>query len=90
MGHTPGPWRVSEATRTPDGNPCFHYIEADASIVASTWAGPNIENACLIAAAPDLLAALESLLPYVKGSESFAAQYADAIAAIAKARRGEA
>ena len=39
----------------------------------------------LIAAAPALLKALQAVLPYLKGTESFAAQEAQARAAIAQA-----
>lgn len=61
--HTPGPWRASQ----PDGVEHAHvsdvggYAEGD---ICTTWsaAGDAFANALLIAAAPDMLAALEELL----------------------------
>lgn len=52
--HTPGPWRVSNYTRVvgPDDGGLGNNIICEARTVA---------NAALIASAPDLLAALESL-----------------------------
>lgn len=58
--HTPGPWRVEEQ-RGPDGEICFLSINAgEHEFISSTWAGPHIANARLIAAAPDLLAMLKA------------------------------
>lgn len=54
--HTPGPWRVGDAGQTvfgpPNGNPC-------PALIAQRILR---HNSALIAAAPDLLAALEILL----------------------------
>jgi hypothetical protein len=64
VAHTPGPWRAEPIRRRglvvgfqiiagPDGNP----------IAEVRWPGPNLpDNARLIAAAPQLLEALEALL----------------------------
>jgi hypothetical protein len=52
--HTPGPWTVSQ----PSGN----YIDTSTGSVAALTYGASKADAHLIAAAPDLLAALENLL----------------------------
>lgn len=51
MAHTPGPWRVSQ----PSGN----YIDTPTHSIAALMYGATKEDAALIAAAPDMLAALE-------------------------------
>jgi hypothetical protein len=49
-----------ELAGTPGGNGDYQrIINADGEYIASTWGGPNEANARLIAAAPELLAALE-------------------------------
>ncbi len=68
MKHTPGPWL---AIVPPSSSPCFRQIVADGSATASDAllaeiiGGENVfqkaANARLIAAAPELLAALEAL-----------------------------
>jgi hypothetical protein len=52
--HTPGPWTVSQ----PSGN----YIDTATGSVAALTYGATKADAHLIAAAPDLLAALETAL----------------------------
>jgi hypothetical protein len=52
--HTPGPWNVSQ----PSGN----YIQAPTGGIAALTYGASKADAHLIAAAPDMLAALEALL----------------------------
>lgn len=57
--HTPGAWRVRDRH---DGI----YVIAPSGVVALMAVGCDVQNrinACLIASAPDLLAALEGLLP---------------------------
>lgn len=66
MTHTPGPWTC----RTKDG--CIsRYVEGNGITVAEVWSDGTSDdgaefaaNARLIAAAPDLLAALQPLLDY--------------------------
>lgn len=94
--HTPGPWTVRYLTN----------VFADKRSVASTGGyatnGPdeeavsaeNVANACLIAAAPDLLAACKAIVDAHDGndwsepgvSDTFYAAIEQARAAIAKAR----
>ena len=58
-GHTPGPWRF-ELAIGPHGQKCYHTIKCNEyDYVASTWGKPHEANARLIAAAPELLAALK-------------------------------
>jgi hypothetical protein len=54
MAHTPGPWTV-ESADWPDGPPGIvrYYVRHDPPVI-------NVPNARLIAAAPDLLAALQA------------------------------
>lgn len=61
IAHTPGPWKVDK----------IHDfgVVADTGIVAEVWHGEKDEkkaNARLIAAAPELLEALENLMDYPK------------------------
>ena len=80
--HTPGPWAVSK----PSGN----YIDAPAvkgSIAALTFSATPAD-ARLIAAAPDLLAALTYVMPWLEahiGQGLNAHELADIRATIAKA-----
>lgn len=67
MSHTPGPWEFFGAVHDEDGEPGFFSITNGIIEVANTASGDvpthtEEANARLIAAAPDLLAALESLL----------------------------
>jgi hypothetical protein len=59
--HTPGPWRVTAKINT---NIIRQARQDDGfdDYIASTWGGPHEANARLIAAAPDLLAALIAAL----------------------------
>ena len=56
MAHTPGPWTV-ESADWPDGPPGIvrYYVRHDPPVI-------NVPNARLIAAAPDLLAALKAVI----------------------------
>ena len=63
--HTPGPWSAHKPSAVlgikTDGRQW--YIRAKDCTVACTLDGESEENARLIAAAPDLLEALQRLLP---------------------------
>ncbi len=68
--HTPGPWKVDVSSLKPDGTPYAYYIIEDApdwNCIASTFVDANLANARLIAAAPDVLEALELILPLARG-----------------------
>ncbi len=58
MSHTPGPWRYEQATKTIRSVPANYWLAT-----MDSWDGAvnNEANAKLIAAAPKMLAALESL-----------------------------
>ena len=71
--HTPGKWTFSVQDRTGMGakaanptdnkeNSHWHYIEVEDKIIASTWSEPNYYNASLMAAAPEMLEALEGMV----------------------------
>lgn len=91
--HTPGPWTVNAS------DPCVVEREdGDGPLdgfVAMTLPAPELgfdltvereSNACLIAAAPDLLAACEALVnTAIQGNSGFNAAFVSARAAIAKA-----
>ena len=78
--HTPGPWQVakldSRVVETASG-PAQGLVVAD---IRSPLSEHGREDAALIAAAPDLLAALKAIKPYLVGGEAIIAN-----AAIAKA-----
>lgn len=70
--HTPGPWRFANGDKFDDDflePPEYQYLvlaaietpDAIASFWDSEWGDEAKANACLIAAAPDLLAALKDL-----------------------------
>lgn len=64
--HTPGPW---VATTTPAGK--GKVTDSNGFSIANTTAGPYLEqrtNARLIAAAPEMLEALEKAAPYIPGN----------------------
>ena len=62
--HTPGPWSILAAFRSISGAPCHgimaHSQDVDSEYLAVISTG--VMDAHLIAAAPDLLAALKGLL----------------------------
>jgi hypothetical protein len=70
--HTPGEWTYNAA---------LGFIEAQDDILALTFEA-NAADACLMAAAPDLLAALKSVVAF---TGAHGGPYAAARAAIAKA-----
>jgi hypothetical protein len=88
--HTPGPWVVRGEAKYSG----FGVNDANGKSVASFPStmtrgdGEKSANAALIAAAPDMLAALRDALPLLKGhqeSPEKAERYQNALAAIAKA-----
>lgn len=80
--YTPGPWHYEESTKTIRSIPTNYWLAT-----MDSWDGAvNSEaNARLIAAAPELLAALQRLMAYDFGDSAGAIQ---ARAAIAKATGG--
>ena len=88
--HTPGPWEaISNLVRTrctSDGNGGFLIAECPPNI------GDRLENARLIAAAPDMLKALQEIVAAADGDgwSQLDATLAKARAAIAKATGGAA
>ena len=89
--HTPGPWHCERAKIAIDGAYDYAiYTLADRQIIAEAFGRSDVTrfhnaeaNACLIAAAPDLLAALKRTVE-LADAEGFAVP-AEALAAIAKA-----
>jgi len=85
MGHTPGPWWVDddpgEGVEVQDGF----------GRTASVWGDEDTAkaNARLIAAAPDLLAALKAHLPWQEEPKQGWGIWQDAVDAIAKAEGGK-
>ena len=83
--HTPGPWthRLSD-----DEEACNHEIMGAWENGVRRWVGgaETLEDARLIAAAPDLLSALHDMVRYAKGGDIASPNAVErAIAAIAKA-----
>jgi len=83
--HTPGPWSFTVSAES-GGNPsAWNIIAPCGGVVAETGSGTDDANARLIAAAPELLAALQNIL----AANPDLAEVADeARAAIAKATGG--
>ena len=78
--HTPSPWQVNSIG--------YHHIEAGRSIIGVVY--DSLPDAHLIAAAPDLLAALEAMIVVFDDVHTTAAQcgsLGQAKNAIAKAMR---
>ena len=89
MSHTPGPWKIG--TPPPNGEQTIGNSQGLMVAVATTGFNvPTLANARLIAAAPELLEALESMVEMVE-MNGFGKAYAMDIAraAIAKARGQE-
>ena len=84
MKHTPGPWEAR-------GYSIFEPHKTAMTIAVATQHEPNVKaNARLIAAAPELLEALQAFVEWAECVKEFAgaapiATLADARAAIAKA-----
>lgn len=93
-GHTPGPWVVSGLYGAPEGNFLIWTKAEDhavAHIFPITHGGKDAEserlaNARLIAAAPELLAALENARNWVAGDSKAGNFLREIDAALAKAR----
>lgn len=63
--HTPGPWHVSEINASGELDEFHIFIEPNVAVIERKVAGSDecdMPDAHLIAAAPELLAALESIL----------------------------
>ena len=85
--HTPGPWRAVPTTRAGNGL-AWRDIVSDGTAFAPFYVAGALDcDAALIAAAPDLLAALQNILlcDEAQDLESMANALQDARAAIAKA-----
>ena len=70
--HTPGPWKAVQVPREQDGPAYCFEIEAGPDVVADVYDlfGDGGESAArLIAAAPDLLAELRSILEFLEARE---------------------
>lgn len=91
--HTPGPWKVADDKWTLAARPWSGAIavvaddgsEAPPILFWSTRGGDEVANARLIAAAPELLAALTVVLDEFDRGVSLSTTRAKAQAAIAKA-----
>lgn len=82
--HTPGPWEILKGDH---GRTIYSIGPLSSDEYAGTsWLEVSEPDAHLIAAAPELLEALESVLVNCLDSEGLAAAYTKARAAIAKAK----
>jgi hypothetical protein len=69
--HTPGPWRVIPSCRIGNGS-AWRDILSDGTEFAPSYVGEALDkDAALIAAAPDLLAALQNLITAEENREKF-------------------
>lgn len=91
MAHTPGPWKMTEILDD-EGGPPVYRIEAATTLFLTVAPcsdgyvpGQNAANAYLIAAAPDLLAVCEAILPGIESEARCASMWSDRIAAKQKA-----
>ena len=84
--HTPGPW-VADGRRDDDG---AWYVRAPSGVVAELDGRDAVANGRLIAAAPEMLAALEAVLgddhDCVSAAPAYCLECSAARAAVAKAR----
>lgn len=91
---TPGPWMINEVNALGDYDEYHIYIEPHVAIIERTFNDEkDMADARLIASAPDLLAALQSALPLLRGHQETperVARYERAISAITKATGGKA
>ncbi len=77
MSEHPTPWIKDDEIMTSDDGECIDVLDANGDLVANTYANQPI-TADLIAAAPDLLAAVDLLLkcdPFTGGNEDARAAY---------------
>ena len=72
LKHTPGPWKVITCGGTTiENEKDFHVVSNGKEFICSTWGKPNIPNARLIAAAPEMLEELiEALDRSMRGVET--------------------
>ena len=83
--HTPGPWLALDYTGTDE--PAWHVVPGDFHGTIATLDPEQSANARLIAAAPDLLAALEALVANLDEGDFISTTRIDAArAALSKAR----
>lgn len=99
--HTPGPWRVSQTHGMSSGTPRNLYTINGASGTVAATPNPgnadNAANAALIAAAPDMLAALADAYRLIFETpreqvdaitwQAWAAEHSRALRAIAEGRQ---
>ena len=86
--HAPGPWRVVGITQMATGMGYYSIVTADGAVVCDMRNRP-ISDAHIIAAAPDLLEALEALVAEQgrRRGRAWREAMAKAEAAITKAKR---
>jgi len=83
-GFTPGDWYVSELEATGQKSEFYIFIEPGVAVIERSVTGEHdMNDARLLAAAPDLLAALESAQMAIMG---YTHQNAVTLAALEKAR----
>ena len=87
MKHTPGPWEVKEYKNK------TLFVKRVADTIPITGAHMSKANACLIAAAPDLLEACKEMITFYEDKElmppdKFPAMWERVREAILKAERG--
>ena len=91
--HTPGPWNATKFNPvTGDIDDCYLYVEPGIAVIERKVKGRDqhdTANARLLAAAPDLLEALEDIVQWIERGDFEESFLAAARAAIARAR-GEA
>lgn len=85
MAHTPGPWRVDHGPAGSDQLDLQIWTTDNPIYLADVWSSE--EDACLIAAAPELLEALKNIaaLGPFKGTRAWGTAVDKAVTAIAKA-----
>ncbi len=83
--YTPGPWKQSCESIDPD----WHIVTTSGGAIIANVFAPQNANARLIAAAPDLLEALEGAMKLLDAGALYEPQAYAARAAIAKARGQE-
>lgn len=91
--HTPGPWALTGWTAGDDFGWSIRIADAPYRLEVSAWCAESEADARLIAAAPDLLEALEAVLAVPEARKALVNWGTDELlaarAAVAKARGGE-
>jgi len=99
--HTPGPWKVAGGPSWEETEACYHIVDSKKGWVAQLWnkyeedfksREESKANARLIAAAPEMLEALEKVKEYIEHSMNYGIlagvpEFVES--AIKKARGGE-